>query len=262
MPSTFTESVYSQSPIVCSASGPTRASTPALAHTRFTPPARATISFAAAASESAEVTSTPMPNALPPAAAISAATASALVRRRSATATVMPSAPKVRAMPRPIPLPPPVTTATRPLSSSIPRSLLLPEIRIVPCAVERLHAAAVGRELRHAQQLHRLAVAEIVDRGSLELLHEGPPGVAEDERRESEEMSRDLPRSLQQPFLRQHLVDRAPVVGHLCRDLLPHQLRIAETVPTHHQWPDVLDAVAGGEVAREVGQVLEVRVVG
>ena len=54
-----------------------RASTPAFAHSRFTPPACATISLAAAASDSTDVTSTPIPNARPPADSISAATASA-----------------------------------------------------------------------------------------------------------------------------------------------------------------------------------------
>src|SRR5262245_14681512 len=161
-----------------------RASTPAFAHSRFTPPARATICFAATASDSTDVTSTAIPKARPPADAISAATASALAARMSATATVMPSAPSVSAMPRPMPLPPPVTTATLPFSSfSILVSLLLPEIRIVPGAVERTHAAAGRRELRHAEQLERLPEAEIIDGRALELLHEDPSGGAQHERR-------------------------------------------------------------------------------
>src|SRR4029450_11426039 len=227
-PITFTESVYSQSPIVWSSSGPTRASTPAFAHSRFTPPACATISLAAARSDSTDVTATPNPSARPPLDSISEATALAFDGWMSATATVIPSAPSVSAIPRPIPLPPPVTTATRLFRSSILLvSPLLPEIGIVPGAVERIHRPAIGGELGHAQEFHALAEAEIVDRGSLELLDEGPAGMAQDDRREPEEIPGDLPGAIHQPGLRDHFVHGAPVVGHLGRDLLAHQLSIA-----------------------------------
>src|SRR5262245_19898925 len=158
-----------------------RASTPAFAQSRFTPPACATTSFAAAASDSTEVTSTPSASARPPADRISAATFSALARWRSATATVIPSAASPSAMPRPIPLPPPVTTATRPRRSFMQDLLLLPEFGIVPGTVERLLASAERGELGHAQHLHRLPVAEVVDGEPLEGLGEGPTRVAQDD---------------------------------------------------------------------------------
>src|SRR5215831_2163250 len=237
-----------------------RASTPALAHSRFTPSARARISSAAAASDTTDVTSTPIPSPRPPLDSISAATASAFARWMSATATIIPSAPSANAMPRPIPLPPPVTTATRPFRSSIRISPLPPQVGIVPGAVEWLHASPVRREMRHPQELHRLPVAQIVDGCSLELLNEGSARMAQDDRREPEEIPCDLPGAIHQRGLRQQLVHRAPVMSHPGRDLLAHQLRIAKAVPPEHQRPDVLDPIAGREIAREVGQVLEVRV--
>ncbi len=61
-------------------------------------------------------------------------------------------------------------------------SVLLPQLGIVPRAIERLLAAAERRELRHAEDFHGLSVAEIVDREPLERLREGPARVAQDDR--------------------------------------------------------------------------------
>src|SRR5262245_51870930 len=61
-------------------------------------------------------------------------------------------------------------TGTRAISG------LLPQLWIVPGAVERVHSTAERRELGHAQELERLPEAEIVP-PAMVLAHE-PPGVA------------------------------------------------------------------------------------
>src|SRR5690606_25344591 len=68
-------------------------------------------------SAASSATSSPKPSARPPAARISAATATALSARRSVTTTSAPSRAMASAPARPIPDPPAVTKATRSFSS-------------------------------------------------------------------------------------------------------------------------------------------------
>src|SRR5262245_31173004 len=111
-------------------------STPAAVISTSIPPNSLTARSTSARTCAGSVTSTPMPNARPPCAPISAATATALPATMSATATAAPSAANRIATARPMPEPPPVTMATLPailpcdvipllcLPSCGPRSLL------------------------------------------------------------------------------------------------------------------------------------------
>ena len=69
--------------------------------------------------ELGDVTSTCMPTAVPPAAAIDAATASARSSAMSETTTDAPSAAIAAAPARPIPEPPPTTSATLPCQPAV-----------------------------------------------------------------------------------------------------------------------------------------------
>ena len=93
---------------------------PALFTTTSTPPNASIAACTPAATSALRVTSIVHAVASPPAARISAAVSSAVSPRRSATATRAPSSAKRSDVCRPIPDPPPVTSATFP--SSLPIS--------------------------------------------------------------------------------------------------------------------------------------------
>src|SRR6266851_2182310 len=90
-----------------------KSSQPALFTTTSTGPRAASTARTADSTEAVRVTSISTAMAVPPAAVISLAVCSAVVRFRSATATLNPAAASAEAMPLPIPWAPPVTMATR-----------------------------------------------------------------------------------------------------------------------------------------------------
>src|SRR5437870_4189788 len=94
----------------------TRKLAPALLHRMETEPNACSVAATAAAQSSARCTSSRTPSARPPAAAMSRTTVSALSANRSATHTAAPSRANSRAWAPPIAPPPPVMTATLPLS--------------------------------------------------------------------------------------------------------------------------------------------------
>src|SRR6266550_4510164 len=106
---------------VCARSRGESSPMPALLARMSTVPHSRTTRAKSASTCALSATSVGTPMAVPPSARISAATRSALSRFRSATATCAPSAAKRRAIARPIPDPPPVTTATRLVSRAMRR---------------------------------------------------------------------------------------------------------------------------------------------
>src|SRR5262245_20505523 len=117
-PSRFTPTSQLQSPAALSASGPC-VSTPALLQTTSMRPKRASTRSAAASREAGSETSASMPSASAPFAA-SASPACARARpSTSSSASFIPAPGNAGAIPRPIPLAPPVITATRPSSFSM-----------------------------------------------------------------------------------------------------------------------------------------------
>ena len=144
MPSTFTESVYSQSPTRVLRERPDAREHARVGAQQVHAAGRATISSAAAASDSTDVTSTPIAERAPAARTRSPRRPPwALACWMSATATVIPSAPSAERDAAADP-----AAAARddghPSRSDRPSIALslLPEIGIVPGAVERLHAPA------------------------------------------------------------------------------------------------------------------------
>ncbi len=94
--------------------------TPALANRSETGPSAAFASSFACRTDARSETSQASATAVPSAAPISSATARAFSSRMSATTTAAPSTASALARARPIPLPPPVTNATRPAISVTP----------------------------------------------------------------------------------------------------------------------------------------------
>src|SRR6266508_3182485 len=90
------------------------AAMPAHATTVSSPSNASAAAVVAACTDASSRTSHTSGRAQPPAAATSAATGSGAPARTSATATLAPSAARRSALARPIPLPPPVTSARRP----------------------------------------------------------------------------------------------------------------------------------------------------
>ena len=117
-PMRFTPSVHSQSVSGVSTSGEA-VSTPALLHSRCTALNASYARAASSSSDSREETSARTPMASPPSSRTSLATRAAWPSSTSPSTTRIPAAWQAWASPSPMPLPPPVITATRPSSCSI-----------------------------------------------------------------------------------------------------------------------------------------------
>src|SRR6185436_2113907 len=117
-PQRLTPTAHSQSRWVADSSPPQRA-TPALLHSTWTAPISANARSASAWTCSSRLTSVLTATAALPARATSATVSAIPASSRSATTTRAPSRAKARESARPIPLAPPVTTATLPPKLSI-----------------------------------------------------------------------------------------------------------------------------------------------
>src|SRR5438094_381140 len=115
-PQTFTAKSHSASRSGVSITGAS-APTPALLQRTSTRPKAAQARSASASTDARSVTSHATPMLRTPARASSAAASLARVASTSATTTLAPRAARARAIPRPMPLAPPVTTATLPATS-------------------------------------------------------------------------------------------------------------------------------------------------
>ncbi len=108
--------------------------TPALLHTTWTAPNAESARSRTASTSAATATSATTPTAATPAASSSATVAASGASSTSASASRMPSEANRRARARPIPLAPPVTTATRSCSSRIEPPRRMPSLRaLVAC---------------------------------------------------------------------------------------------------------------------------------
>src|SRR5690606_24927723 len=99
------------------------------------------------------VTSVRRNTARPPAASMSATVAAPLVALMSPTTTAAPARARVWATARPMPLPPPVTTATRPSSRNIDSSATLSSLRLqVPGVPPAAGPLADDVEAEHGEE--------------------------------------------------------------------------------------------------------------
>src|SRR6266702_1599246 len=147
-PLMFTSMTQSQSACLACATGPARP-IPALFTSTCTRPKRRSVSSAARQTASLSVTSSCVACTSRPWEANSAADSSRCCRRRPVMTTFMPARAKARAMPRPIPLDPPVTNATLPSTSCTAPSALPPRRRRGGAETQK-----PGRVLLHDQRAH------------------------------------------------------------------------------------------------------------
>jgi hypothetical protein len=117
LPITLTSSTLRQSSASRSSNGPRvrPAKMPALLTRISTPPNECPVALTASASSGSEVTSATTPSASPPSFSTSATVAPG--SDRSATTTLAPAAASPTQIARPMPMAPPVTSATEPASS-------------------------------------------------------------------------------------------------------------------------------------------------
>src|ERR1700722_8403135 len=141
-PITLTSSDQRQSLTWCSHSWPSDPEPiPALLQTRWTAPNRSRVASRRASTDSSDVTSVTTPMTSRPLSLNSLVVASTNAGTTSATTTFIPSVPKRSANARPMPCPPPVTTATLPTTSFISTSPCL------TCGLASRHQAVAADTL-------------------------------------------------------------------------------------------------------------------
>src|SRR5438128_1668651 len=171
-PQRLTPSTHSQSPNSrCQVIPPWN--TPALLHSRWTEPKRSYARAARASTCSGRDTSVGATTTSAPAVSTSAAASSSALTSTSAMTTRMPSPAARRASARPIPLPAPVTTATRPSNCS----MRLRRSAAVDVAVADRLALGVERRERRVDLVGSPALADVevpVDAGALDHVDHSP----------------------------------------------------------------------------------------
>src|SRR5687767_4766024 len=151
-PHRLTPNTHSRSPRGTSQSGSCEPPTPALLHSRCTPPNASTAASRRASTAAGSATSVTTGNTVAPSRASSATAELSAGSSTSAMTTRMPSAAKRRLSPSPIPLAAPVTTATRPGATTSAWAIAPPlrAGRALPEPGEPNDASAAGRRAARA----------------------------------------------------------------------------------------------------------------
>src|SRR5688572_11166667 len=150
-PHRLTDNVHSQSRSLSVQSGPVPPATPALLTMICATPSRSRTSAAAASSDAALPTSARIAITVAPAAASARSAASSAGCSTSSRASLTCSAASRCASERPIPLAPPVMTATLPVSSCMPASVHAAGSRVTPLANQ---LGDGGAQLGEVRRLH------------------------------------------------------------------------------------------------------------
>src|SRR5262245_62461365 len=130
--------------------------------------------------------------------------------------------------------------------------------RPIPGAVERPHSPTDREELALRIHLAGDAMAQLIEERALETVGEEHAGVSQNERRSLGELAPQLPRPVEEPVPRKHLVDGSPFERLLGRELLPRQEEVSSSVASDDRRPDHVLAVARHHAARKKRQVREV----
>src|SRR4051812_13830049 len=115
---------------------------------------------------------------------------------------------------------------------------------LVPGTVEPAHPSPLGKELPLRVRLARQPVTQLVEEGALEVLGEQLARVSQHQWRPPGEITRDLPRTLDELLLRHHLRDDAPLQRLLCAQFLPHEQHGTRPVRPDEHGPEHVLAIA------------------